>query len=338
MTGGVSRFIRASACPSGLLTAAGMVASAATVLGFLGRFSWRLDLLSHFRVQYLLALGILGLLLLVTPRRKTAIAFLVFACVNLGVVLPLYFGDTQAAPEAADGLRAMLLNVNTQSGDPERVRQLIQEADPDILVLEEISPQWMYDLRFLSTSHPHSCVRPRGDNFGIGLFSKLPLSRGEIVTIGDVGLPSIVATVDTGGAPLRVIATHPPPPAGKTCSDWRNDQLHELANPLRAPGPLMLLGDLNVTPWNHHFQKLLKRTGLIDSARGHGVQPTWPVQNPLLWIPIDHCLHSEEIRVGNREVRGNVGSDHYALIVDFVIVAAGTSPASTTPAPESGLR
>ena len=39
--------------PWGLLTSAGFVASAATIFGFLGRFSWFLDLFSHFRVQYM---------------------------------------------------------------------------------------------------------------------------------------------------------------------------------------------------------------------------------------------------------------------------------------------
>jgi endonuclease/exonuclease/phosphatase (EEP) superfamily protein YafD len=38
----------------GLITSAGIVAGAATLLGFLGSLAWFLDLCSHFRVQYFL--------------------------------------------------------------------------------------------------------------------------------------------------------------------------------------------------------------------------------------------------------------------------------------------
>ena len=109
---------------------------------------------------------------------------------------------------------AMLLNVNSRLGDAERVRQVVQEADPDILLLEEITSKWVRNLQWLTDSHPHRRVQPREDNFGIGLFSKLPLAEDEIVYIGDAEVPSIVATVETSQGKLRVIATHPVPPFG----------------------------------------------------------------------------------------------------------------------------
>jgi len=86
-----------------------------------------------------------------------------------------------------------------------------------------------------------------------------------------------------------------------------------------ANTPLLLLGDLNVTPWNHHFKKLLRHTGLKDSTQGYGVQPTWPTYYPWLWIPIDHCLYSSSIHVVGRKVGEHVGSDHYPVIIDFAI-------------------
>jgi endonuclease/exonuclease/phosphatase (EEP) superfamily protein YafD len=56
---------------------------------------------------------------------------------------------------------------------------------------------------------------------------------------------------------------------------------------------------------------------MIDSAQGHGVQPTWPNFNPLLWIPLDHVLHSTCLAVRDRIIGPDVGSDHYPVIVDF---------------------
>lgn len=313
--------LRLSIRPWHLLVAAGVVACAATLFGFLGRFSWFLDLFSHFRVQYLIGLSILALLLLATRHRRTASVFFAFACINLGVVLPLYFGGQAAAPEALT-LRAMLLNVNTHFGDPGRVKQVIQEVDPDILVLEEISSQWVLDLRSISDLHPHSFMEPREDNFGIGLFSKLPLADSEIVYAGEAHVPSIVATVDTGSGRLGIMATHTVPPYSARHTRRRNEQLEKLADFIPSSQPLLFLGDLNMTPWNHYFKRFLRRTGLIDSCRGYGIQPTWPNDNPLFWIPIDHCLHSPDIVVLKREIGPDVGSDHYPVIVDFAINTA----------------
>jgi len=36
------------------------------------------------------------------------------------------------------------------------------------------------------------------------------------------------------------------------------------------PGPLIVAGDFNVTPWSQHFRAELERSGLSDAAAGHG--------------------------------------------------------------------
>ncbi len=313
-------FLRMNVRPWGLLAAVGAVGCCATIFGCLGRFFWLLDMFSHFRVQYFLALSIVGLLLLFSKHRKTAALFVVFAGVNLGFFLPLYFGGQAAAPEEASSLRALLLNVNTRHGDPERVKQVIQESEPDIVVLEEISEEWVEDLQWLIESHPHSVIRPRRDNFGIALFSKLPIEESEIVYIGGIGVPSIVATLDTGGSKLCVIATHPVPAINADYSKRRNDQLDSIPDYVPSDSPVLLLGDLNTTPWNYYFKRLLKRSGLMDSSKGRGIQTSWPNNNRLLSIPLDHCLHSPDILVTQKQIGSDVGSDHYPVVVDFSIM------------------
>ncbi|MCA1807955.1 MAG: hypothetical protein LC725_00570 [Lentisphaerae bacterium] len=109
MTYKPSRLFSIRIQPWGLLTAAGAVASAATVMGFCGRLSWFLDLFFHFRVQYLLGLVVLGVILIAGRRRKTAILFLALAIVNAAVVLPLYFGKQPRPSEARTSARALLI-------------------------------------------------------------------------------------------------------------------------------------------------------------------------------------------------------------------------------------
>jgi endonuclease/exonuclease/phosphatase family metal-dependent hydrolase len=75
-----------------------------------------------------------------------------------------------------------------------------------------------------------------------------------------------------------------------------------------------------VAAWNlgaAAFQAFLHDTGLRDTRRGRGVQPTWPAWLPLAQVPIDHALVSAGVRVHARFVGGRVGSDRLPIVRDF---------------------
>ena len=290
----------------------------ATLSGFAGQFSWLLDLCSHFRLQYLVILTICSILCLALRQHRTAVIFLVFAGMNLATVLPLYIATGDRPPEGTPTIRVLLLNVNTRQGDFFKVRRLIADKNPDLVILEEVSDLWLAGLKSINASYPYSISRPREDNFGIALFSRFPLD-GKVVDFEPGGVPSIVATVVIEKKRLQVIATHPLPPIGRLYSEHRNNQLALLPSYISASLPVILAGDLNTTPWNYYFKKLLRQSGLKDSSRGYGIQPTWPNNNPLLRIPIDHLLHSSDIRIVDRYTGGDVSSDHYPVIVDLWI-------------------
>ena len=301
--------------PLGLLAAAGYTACAATALGFLGRFWWFADLFSHFRIQYLAGLAVAGALMLFAWHLKTAAMFFAFAAANFVCVAPLYFGG-EADAAASPALRLMLINVNTDSGDPARVREAIAAVNPDVVALEEVNGRWMEDLAPLRKKYPHVLAEPREDNFGIALFSKLPLEHPRVAEIGTAGVPTLIASVRAGNAPLAIVATHPLPPYGPEYSALRDEQLERLAEAVDASRPVVLLGDLNTTPWNYHFRGLLERSGLRDSARGHGPQLTWPSFFLPMRIPIDHVLHSPSVTVLRRSIGPGVGSDHLPVVAD----------------------
>jgi endonuclease/exonuclease/phosphatase (EEP) superfamily protein YafD len=87
----------------------------------------------------------------------------------------------------------------------------------------------------------------------------------------------------------------------------------------RLGAPVLLLGDLNASPWSYPFRRLLEGSGLRDGSLGRGFQPTWPTGLWPLLIPLDHSLHSAGIGIQDRIVGPAVGSDHYPVIVDFTV-------------------
>ena len=313
----------------GLVTALGITASAGTVLGFFGQFGWVLDLFSNFRVQYFLGLGFAALVLLIPKRRKLAIFFALMAIVNVRTIAPLYFDRSAEIASSSPSLRVMLINVNSTLGEVDLVRKVIQDYDPDLVTLEEVNDKWVSELRPFMTRYPYSEIKARNDNFGIAMYSRVPFIDSAVLYIGEAAVPSLMARVSTPSGELTVVATHAPPPVNAEYSRWRNEQLENLPGVIARTGsPILLLGDLNVSPWSHHFRSLLEATGLDDSSKGRGVQPTWPTSNPVLRIPIDHVLHSPRIQIIGKVVGPSVGSDHYPVIVDFTIrpERTGTRP------------
>lgn len=310
---------------AGLLTSAGVVAGTASVLGCFGSLHWLLDLCSHFRIQYGLGLGLVALLLL--PRRwKSAALFGALAAANLAAILPLYSGRPAAPLSVGPPLRALLVNVESSNPHKDRVAAALRHFNPDIVVLEEVTHQWMAELKVALSAYRYSIAEPREDNFGIALFSKFPFTRAGVVYIGEAEVPSIMAEIETPQGPCTLLAMHPLPPAGSDYSRLRNAQLAQVPRwTQRATSPLLLLGDLNVSPWCSHFRRLLRESGLRDSAQGRGVYPTWPTFAPLLRIPLDHCLYSAGIAIVDRQTGPDVGSDHFPVIVDFVVAADGKS-------------
>jgi len=308
---------RAVKVVAGLLIAGGVFLAALTAAGF-GSGWWRLfELACHFRVQYFFGLAVIAPALALCKRHRFAAGAGAFAALNLIDLVPLYVPARPAAERTPQTLRVMALNVRTSNPHHDRVRAVIRAEDPDIVLLMETDDRWIAALDELRATYPHRITKPRRDNFGIALFSKLPFERAESVEFGDAGVPSVVAVLSAGGAAFTVIGTHPLPPSSSWGSERRNRQFAAVAEYVwTADTPVLLLGDLNVTRFSAHFGRLLRDSGLCDSSRGRGFQPTWPAHRPLFSIPIDHALHSDEIRVVDRRVGPAVGSDHYPLIVD----------------------
>lgn len=291
----------------------------ATLFGYLGRLNWFFDLFSHFRVQYLQLCLVPFMIALWTRRNKRAVALVVLVCLNYTFVLPLYFG--KPAPATGKPIRAMLMNINAGNGNTEQVLRSIEQFSPDLLLLEEVTPKWAHELEGLNATYPYRVEEPQAGCFGMMLLSKYPLEHGQVVQIGTAGVPSIVAEMYSPQGVVSIIGTHPRPPVGADGSLQRNIQLEDLPRIVhQQKNPVLLIGDLNTTPWSSHFKQLLNESGLKNSMKGFGHQPSWPSNMWFMRIPLDHMLCSEGIVIHNRMIGKDVGSDHFPVIVDFTVM------------------
>ncbi|MDF3057558.1 MAG: hypothetical protein K0R17_1773 [Rariglobus sp.] len=293
-----------------------------TLAAFVGETHWLLEITTHFRPHY--AAGLLACVAVhaLARRFRLAAVFAVFALLNATVLAPRFAPRTTAPASAgAPGIKLLLANVLTSNRDHAALIALVEHEQPDVIALLEVNDEWLTALAPLALTHPHARRVPRSDNFGIALFSRLPLTDIKTVYLGPAEVPSISATFTRAGQSIRLLATHPLPPGSAEGLLLRDQQLAAIALWSTASStPALVIGDLNCTPWSPAFRRLLKDGALHDT--GKGLNPTWPVAPKWLRIPLDHCLATRSLFVRDHHIGPDIGSDHFPLLVTVALPPA----------------
>ncbi|MBF0547612.1 MAG: endonuclease/exonuclease/phosphatase family protein [Candidatus Riflebacteria bacterium] len=287
--------------------------------GFVSPYWWAFEVLSSFRAQYAFYIGLGFIFAIMNKRTIMALFCSVLFVFNSYTLIPYYFFN-ETELNFSGRLKISGINVHTANKRFDLVLQYINEKKPDIVLLTEISLEWLNNLKPLEKEYPYFISKPQLDNFGIALFSKIPPKKLEIFYFVPE-LPSVLMSFLAASETVTLIGTHLLPPRNYDYSIGRNLQMEKITTFLtQIEGKKILTGDLNTPPWVDRFQKLLLESKMKDSSLGRGIQPTWPTNSWWLFgIPIDHCLVSPDFKIISRVVGPYVGSDHYPVYVELGI-------------------
>jgi endonuclease/exonuclease/phosphatase (EEP) superfamily protein YafD len=307
--------------PAVILTAA-LVFS--TAIANAADAAWIADLAVHFRLQYA-ALALLAFVLLALARQPAwaAVALLV-ATANGLIAAPLLVSRpaSEVRPRAEEGVPVRLAFVNVFHGNDDfrRVLDFVRTEKPDAVVFAEVDREWRQQLGALKKDYPHEFATQGKWGRGLLLISRVPLQNAGRLKVSNDAEPPLAATLMVQGKPLQLIGVHANWPFGLRGRTSRDEQLAELALAAQVtPRPLVVVGDLNVSPFSGHFRKLLQVGRLSSAAAGFGWQPTWPEFMPPAGIQIDHALVSAGVQVREFRRGAQVGSDHLPVIVDLLL-------------------
>lgn len=299
----------------GLLKVAVILLVVFSVLASMRIPHWSLELLSHFRFQYFWA-GIVLLFVALYVREHWSLgALLVVSALNAWSVFSWHANPAQATP-ADTSIKIVHANVLSSNGRYGALIEFIKTEQPDVVFLQEVSPEWEAGTRELLSDWPYAYVESRQGNFGIAAYSKRPFDSIQHVDSPPLGYPTIIAKLKVGQDHVNLISTHPTIPLGATLARARNLQIDSIAGIARSlAGPTVVSGDFNSTIWDWRLSDFENASGLKNARRGFGVLPTWPARAPGLRIPIDHVFVSDDMQVVNLETGPNIGSDHLPLVV-----------------------
>ena len=293
----------------------------ANVLPLGARLSWLLELTTHFRVQYVV-LTVLVLALAALRRLwRMAAVLAVAGAVSAAPVLP-YLPRTSvievAAASGATPLKVLTVNVSYRQFSARRLLESVRAADPDIIIVQELTPHTERVLANLDSAYPNYRKFPADGAYGIGLWSRYELESGATIALGR--LPAIEARVRGPSGSFTVIGVHLSAPVTKRRATARNQQLKELAARSAAvAGPLIVAGDFNTTPYSPYFAELLETSGLTDSRRGRTLSVSWPTMLRWVGIPIDHVAVNDGFTILSHRRLPNFESDHFGALVQVAL-------------------
>jgi len=290
-----------------------------TLAGAAGNVHWSLELFSHFVAWYALGTLALAVLLAWLGHRRWALAAMLLCTLQAAAPLSWYLpsGDTPAGP--AD-CRILLANVLSVNQDTEAFLALVDEVDPDIICVQEVTERWREALAPLEAEYTVHAEVPRPDNFGIALYSRLPGPLPEFLYGGEAA-NSLVLNATVSGQTLALLNLHAVPPMGHRMAALRRQELQRARQWLDAqPGPAILIGDLNLTMYSPVYRDLVRGSTLKNARAGHGPLGTWPAGVPIMRLPLDQCL-VKGLEVVDCQTMHILGSDHLGLLVDLAIPA-----------------
>jgi endonuclease/exonuclease/phosphatase (EEP) superfamily protein YafD len=287
------------------------------IISYTANWFWIGEMLVNFQLQFAVIFTLFAIAFLFSKAKILILSAIFFTIPpTLQVFLVLLPMEKVNLDEDINNLNVQLINVWSANKDYERVQNFIRSEDADILIIVELTPSWAQAMGPLKSRYSEWREDVRTDNFGLGIYSKIPLRNIQTHIWSETGHPSFTAEITQNGKKITLIATHPYPPKHPNGLKLRTEHFQNMAKYIQSiEEPVLLIGDLNCSPYSPHFKNLLAQTGLIDSRKGHAISATWPALFMPLAFPIDHALVSKEFNVISRQSGQKIGSDHLPISV-----------------------
>jgi endonuclease/exonuclease/phosphatase (EEP) superfamily protein YafD len=192
------------------------------------------------------------------------------------------------------------------AGDVARLGTYLATSRADVIVLSELGVDKPALMDALRHAYPFQVQCPGEAPCALAILSRLPLGGAGAAQIASSKQPFVWAKVKALHAgSVTIIGTHLDGPGR---SPGRHQvQMAALARFVRRiDGPIVLAGDLNISPWSKSFRTLRMMSGLSPAGL---LLPSWPAW-PLPQVALDNIFVSPEIAVAAAGTGPAVGPSH----------------------------
>jgi endonuclease/exonuclease/phosphatase (EEP) superfamily protein YafD len=301
-----------------------------TIVAEFGETWWIADLFAHFRYHYALGALLLAAVAVTLGRRGVGVAAVCLIVPQIWAVAAPPRTPIATEANASPDMRVMSMNVLYSNRRFDDVVHAVEREAPDILSMQEVTQRWHPVIERLAARLPYIAPADwRTQSSDNVLLSRFPIVEGQLIAPPNQHRPfaHVDATIMRNGRSLRVLAVHPPLPSGPRNTATRQANFDYYAGvAATTEAPLLIVGDFNITPYSPRFRALLRDGGLRYVHLGWTWPASWPsesrgdFQRYIRGFPIDHILTSRHFAVSAARAIKDVGSDHYPVVADLVLL------------------
>jgi vancomycin resistance protein VanJ len=295
-----------------------------------------LGLLRDLTLYFFLPAPFLLLLALALRARVAMMLALLPIALFIVIYAPRFIPRASVAA-APPTLRVLTFNAGAGvgGGAPDGVLSVVQNAQADIVALQEVPARTLEMLRrTLNEQYPYQDASP-----DVVTFSRYPLADREAVRLRDASYISQAIDILLDDRVVHLTNVHllragPRISGRRSVAAFVRDyepgliesQVNELIDQHIRPvqGSQLLTGDFNQTDWSVPYDRITRvlRDSFLEAGTGFG--HTYPssidvgrmeIQVPL--VRIDYIFHSADLAAVSARVGPNGGSDHLPVIADL---------------------
>lgn len=309
------------ACVAGLASIAGLIP-----LG--GSAGQMFEVLASLRTQLMIVLLLCMLPAPFSPPWRTKLLAVsgVSLLLNALFVLPVFLPASTKAEGTNTYLafKVMQMRLDGKKSDVKKVLDAIAKENPEIICIENVTSEWMVKFNEQETEHRYRALFPREDEYGICIYSRVPLKGSKRKSLGANKIPIVLTSIHYDYGWFNLVAARLPDPVDGAGLDKRNAQAEALANVVKGlPGRKIVVGNFNMTPYSMTFGKMKGIADLQDTRQGIGIQPNWhwPSDAELdvyfLRFPVDHILINNQVGTKSRKIGADFGATHRPIVAEL---------------------
>lgn len=283
----------------------------------------------HAQLAFVISmLLILGLVLFpITVPHGVVLALLAITLIyHLFLIIPFTLFYKKQVLDSTNtirenSIRAMMCNVYQYNTHYDSFIELVQQAEPDVLLVVETDARWAEALTALDKRFQYKISLPLENTYGMIFYSRLKIKHHTISFLIEPDVPSFEIVVELpSGIDVTIYTAHPQPPSPteNESSTERDAELMIIAKRVKAnTTPTLVMGDLNDVAWSHTTRLFKRISGLLDPRIGRGLFNTFHAKIPLLRFPLDHLFSSHHFTLVKMERLPFCHSDHFPINIEL---------------------
>jgi endonuclease/exonuclease/phosphatase (EEP) superfamily protein YafD len=208
-------------------------------------------------------------------------------------------------------------NVRQKNRKPDQLKELLNELQPDIIIMHETNQRWHEQMKYLKKEYPYHVLMPQENTYGMLLYSRLELESHSVEFLCEEGVPSIHAIVKLPDKEkFKLYVVHPKPPEVGSHTHDRDTEIVLIGKMIGEDTmPAIMAGDLNDVPWSKALVLFRKLSNVVDPRRGRGFFNTFNAKFPLFRYPLDFINFTGHFRLVEIRREKYIHSDHFPLYV-----------------------